>query len=313
MVEPGEFKENLKGVTTIMATPFTDEGEVSEERLRNHINFMIEGGLTRGTGTIVSTGSMGECGALTTEERKRVLEISVDAAQGRVPIVAGCNHSNVNEVIELAQHAEENGAAGIMLLPTYYFCPPDEIILRFYQKVAQSINLGIMLYNNEHVVRKDVSIEVISKLTEIKNVVAIKECTNSFTKLMQLVKEVGDKILVLNGHAEFWEPYAKLIGCPAFISGMVNFVPRVIMNFWKVREEGTLQEAFDIRAKLSPTLEYWAKVSAKYGLSIEPSLLKEAAKIAGSPIGPVRLPVPELSETEKDELKGILKELIATT
>jgi len=309
MIESTEFKEMVKGVTAIMVTPFTDEGEISEERLRNHVDFLIEGGLKKGNGVIVTTGSMGECGAMSWEERKKVLEIAIRVAGGRVPIVAGCNGTNINEIVDLAQYAEKVGAAGIMLMSPYYFYPPDEVVLDFFQKVANSIRISIMLYNNAHIVRKDLSISLISRLAEMENIVAIKECTPDFTKFIQLVQEVGEKIVVINGNGEFWEPFAKMAGSPGFISGMINFAPKLVMELWRLREKEDFDAAMKLRLKLSPLLNFWMKVCAKYGLSIEPSLLKGAAALVGSPVGSARVPVPKLDENEKEQLRKIIENL----
>jgi len=309
MIESTEFKEMVKGVTAIMVTPFTDEGEISEERLRNHVNFLIENGLKKGNGVIVTTGSMGECGAMSWEERKKVLEIAIRVAGGRVPIVAGCNGTNINEIVDLAQYAEKVGAAGIMLMSPYYFYPPDEVVLDFFQKVANSIRISIMLYNNAHIVRKDLSISLISRLAEMENIVAIKECTPDFTKFIQLVQEVGEKIVVINGNGEFWEPFAKMAGSPGFISGMINFAPKLVMELWRLREKEDFDAAMKLRLKLSPLLNFWMKVCAKYGLSIEPSLLKGAAALVGSPVGSARVPVPKFDENEKEQLRKIIENL----
>ncbi len=309
MVKPAEFQELVKGVTAIMVTPFTDEGEVSEERLQDHVNFLIKGGLRTGNGVIVTTGSMGECGAMSWEERKKVLEVAIKAAEGRVPVVAGSNGTNINEVIDFAQHAEKVGAAGIMLLSPYYFCPPDDIIVDFFQKVANSISIGIMLYNNVNIPRKDLSISLISRLAEIENVVTIKECTPNFFKFIELVQKLGEKIAVLNGNAEFWEPFAKMAGSPGFVSGTINFAPELVMRMWRLREERDFDGAMELRRKLSPLLDFWTKVCTKYGPSIEPSLLKGAATLAGSPVGPVRLPVPKFDQQEKEELREVVEGL----
>lgn len=309
MVKPAEFKELVKGVTAIMVTPFTDEGKVSEKRLQDHVNFLIKGGLRTGNGVIVTTGSMGECGAMSWEERKKVLEVAIKAADGRVPVVAGSNGTNINEIIDFAQYAEKVGAAGIMLLSPYYFCPPDDIIVDFFQKVANSISIGIMLYNNVNIPRKDLSIPLIARLAEIENVVTIKECTPNFFKFIELVQKLGEKIAVLNGNAEFWEPFAKMAGSPGFVSGTINFAPELVMELWKLREERDFDAAMKLRLKLSPLLNFWMRVSTKYGPSIEPSLLKGAAILAGSPVGPVRMPVPKFDRQEKEELRGIVEGL----
>src|SRR4051812_35494280 len=111
-----ELKEALKGIVGIAITPMTQDGQMDEAGLRKHLRFMTGNGITKENGVIVVAGSTGECGAMTLEERKRVVEIAIDEVGEIVPIIAGCNHSNVYDVINLVQHAERAGAAGVMIL-----------------------------------------------------------------------------------------------------------------------------------------------------------------------------------------------------
>ena len=309
-MKPIELKEKLKGVATILATPQNDNGEIAVDRLEKHVDYIITEGLSKGSGVIVTTGSMGECAGMNWEERKTILDVTVKAANGRVPVLAGSNGTNVNEIVEFAQSVEELGADGIMLMSPYYWSPTDETILDTYQTVAKEINIGILLYNNFPIVRKDVSIPVLSKLADIENVVGIKECTPSFFKFIDCVPALKDKITVLNGNGEFWEPFAKLAGADGFSSGPINFMPQVVIELWNRRNNGDLEGAMEIRTKIMPALQFWGKMFEKYGPSVEPSVIKNAAALVGNNLGtPTRQVVARINKDEIEELKGALKKM----
>jgi len=310
MITPEELQEKLKGVVAILATPQTDTGEIAEDRLQKHVDYIITEGLSKGEGAIVTTGSMGECAGMNWEERKNVLDITVKMANGRVPVLAGSNGTNVTEIVEFAQSVEELGADGIMLMPPYYWTPSDKTILEFYQTVAKEIKIGILLYNNFPIVRKDVSVPVLSKIADIENVVGIKECTPSFFKFIDCVQALKNKITVLNGNGEFWEPFSKLAGAHGFSSGPINFMPDLVMELWKSRSENDLENALKIRLKIMPVLQFWSKMFDKYGPSVEPSVIKNAAALVGNNLGiPTRQVVTRINKDETKELKGALTKL----
>jgi dihydrodipicolinate synthase/N-acetylneuraminate lyase len=310
MITINDLKEKLKGVVAILATPQTNRGEVSKDKLEKHVDYIITEGLSKGSGAIVTTGSMGECAGLDWEERKDILKVTVDTANGRVPILAGSNGTNVNEIIEFALYAEEIGADGIMLMPPYYWEPTDETILRFYESVAKEINIGILIYNNFPIVRKDVAISLLIKLTEIDNVVGIKECTPSFFKFIDCVQALKGKITVLNGNGEFWEPFAKLANADGFSSGPINFMPNIVMDLWEKRNNGDFEGAMDIRLKIMPMLQFWGKMANKYGPSVEPSVIKNAAVLVGNHLSATsRSIVANINKDEIEELKVALKKI----
>lgn len=302
-----ELKEAMKGIVGISITPMNKDLQVDEEGFRRHIQFLMSKGITKENGVLVITGSTGECGALSVTERKRILEMVLEEAGDNLPIIAGCNHSNVNEVIELVQHAERAGAAGVMILPPYYYVPTDEAILQFYQQVSEHSEIGIMLYNNFEVTHKDIPLPVLRELSEKTNVVGIKECTPNFVKMERVARELGDKMAIINGHGEFLEPFAALAGTAGFISSTANFAPEIAVEMWKARSDGDFVKAKKIRDRLTPYLDLAGDMSAQGGEPKVLAILKKATDLVGSCGGPGRLPLCALSTEEVARISDMLK------
>jgi len=309
--QPEELKKKLKGVIGILNTPFTDTCEFDEQGMRRHVNFLVEHGMVEENGIMVTTGSMGECAELTIKKRKKVLETVLDEVKNAIPVIAGCNHNNVYDVIDLAKHAEDAGAAGIMLTPPYYFKSVgwvDEAVVDFYELVADAIKIGIYVYNNPDVARGDMSIPLLAKLAQIDNVVGLKECTWDFYKFGRSLRELGDKIVVTNGHGISWEPYATMMGSPGFISGVVNFAPDLIISIWKALSKKDFDNAKQYLQKIQPFLDFWRKEGAKAGQSMLIAIIRAAIDMVGSsPSGPGRIPIPKLNKTQERELFEALR------
>ncbi len=309
-MKPEELKKALKGICAIAVTPMTENREVSYEGMKKHIQFLKSKGITKENNcTLVVGGSTGECGALTIAERKKLIETAVEEAGEELPIIAGCNHSNIEDVKDLMKHAEEAGAAGVMVLSPYYYVPTDEAVIRFYEEISKCANIGILLYNNIEVTHKDVSSEVMEKLVGSSNVVGIKECTPNFVKMEKVVRKIGDKISVINGHGEFLEPFAALAGTVGFISSTSNFAPEIAVEMWKARSAGDYKKAKAIRDRLTPYLDLAAAESASGGEPVVLAILKRAATLVGSDCGPGRIPLPEIDERLDNRIKNMLREV----
>lgn len=309
-MRPEELKERLKGICAIAVTPMTEDRQVSYEGMKNHIRFLIGKGINKDNNcTLVVGGSTGECGALTIPERKKLIEAAVEAAGSDLPIIAGCNHSGIEDVKDLLAHAEAAGAAGAMVLSPYYYVPIDEAVLRFYQEISKCTSMGILLYNNLEVTHKDVPLEVMEQLADSSNVVGIKECTPNFAKMEKVARKIGDKITVINGHGEFLEPFAAVAGTKGFISSTSNFAPEIAVEMWHLRSAGKYDEAKKLRDRLSPYLDLAAAESATGGEPIVLAILKRAATLVGSDCGPGRIPLPEITAELDNKIKKMLKEV----
>ena len=309
MMKPEELREHLKGITAISITPFKENGDFDAVGYEKNLKFLLNGGLNRDNSVIVICGSTGECGAMATDERKMILEMVYDTIGDAIPIIQGCNSTNVNESIELAQHAQEHGASGVMALSPYYYPAKDEnCIYAFYEKLSKNTDLGILLYNNFEVMNIDCPISVLKRLKEFPNVVGMKECTPAFFKMTRVVQEIGDKVTVVNGHGEFLEPYAALAGTTGFISSMCNIVPDRSVAIWNARSTGNYEEAKRIRNTMIPYMDLAVKYSGMGGEYKVIALLKYMADLAGSCGGYVRIPTVPLSEAEKAEAREAAKQ-----
>ncbi len=309
-MRPEELREHLKGITVISITPFKENGEFDAKGYEKNLKFLLDGGLNQDNAVIVICGSTGECGAMATDERKMILEMVVDTIGDAMPVIQGCNSTNVNESIELAQHAQDHGAAGIMALSPYYYPAKDEnCIYAFYEKLAGNTDLGILLYNNFEVMNIDCPISVLKRLKKIPNIVGMKECTPAFFKMTRVVQEIGDEVSVVNGHGEFLEPYAALAGTTGFISSMSNIVPDRSVAIWNARSTGNYEEALRIRNTMVPYMDLAVKYSGMGGEYKVIALLKYMADLAGSCGGYTRIPTVPLSEAEKEEARSVAKQI----
>lgn len=309
-MKPEELKLKLRGICSIAVTPMTEDYQVDYEGMKKHIRFLKGKGINRSNNcTLVVGGSTGECGALTIPERKRLIETAVAVAGDELPIIAGCNHSNIEDVKDLMAHAEAAGAAGVMVLSPYYYVPTDEAVLRFYKEISKSANIGILLYNNLEVTHKDVPLEVMEALIGESNVVGVKECTPNFAKMEKVARKIGNKIAVINGHGEFLEPFAAIAGTAGFISSTSNFAPEIAVEMWRARSQGDYVQAKAIRDRLSPYLDLAASEGAKGGEPVVLAILKRAATLVGSDCGPGRIPLPEISDELDNKIKKMLKDV----
>lgn len=309
-MKPEELRKQLHGVCVISITPFKENGDFDAKGYEKNLNFIMNGGLNQSNAVIVVGGSTGECGAMSPAERKEVLECALNVCGDRLPVIAGCNSTNVREAVELAQHAEAHGAAGVMALSPYYYPAKDEeCIYAFYKTLAENTGLGILLYNNFEVMNIDCPISVLKRLKKFPNVVGMKECTPAFFKMTRVVQEIGDTVSVVNGHGEFLEPFAALAGTAGFISSMSNFVPEKAAAIYAARSTGDYTKAKEIRDTMVPYMDLAVKYSGQGGEYKVISLLKYITDEVGSCGGYPRIPCVPLTDAEKAEVRGVLKQI----
>ena len=309
-MKPEQLRKQLHGVTVISITPFKENGDFDFIGYEKNLSYIMNNNLNQNNACIVIGGSTGECGAMNIDERKELLEFALGVCGNKLPVIAGCNSTNVRETIELAQHAEEKGACGVMALSPYYYpAKDDNCIYEFYRALSSSTKLGILLYNNLEVMQIDVKIPLLTKLKKFPNVVGMKECTPAFYKMSRVVQEIGDTVSVVNGHGEFLEPYAGLAGTTGFISSMSNFAPARAAEIYKLRKEGKYTEAKVIRDKLVPYMDLAVKFSNEGGEYKVISLLKYFTDLAGSCGGFPRIPCIPLTAAEKKEAELVFSQL----
>lgn len=190
-----EIKTRLQGSMVALVTPMHSDGTVDYKRLADLIDWQIE----QGTHCLVAVGTTGESATLSMQEHSDVIRYFVQHVKGRVPVIAGTGANNTMEAIKLTQDAADAGADCALLVAPYYNKPPQEGIYQHYQAIAKAVNIPQMLYNVPGRTVVDVAQETVERLADIENIVAIKDATGSALRGEQLIKAVGDRMVVLSG------------------------------------------------------------------------------------------------------------------
>ena len=190
-----EIKTRLQGSMVALVTPMHPDGMVDYKRLADLIDWQIE----QGTHCLVAVGTTGESATLSMQEHSDVIRYFVQHVKGRVPVIAGTGANNTMEAIKLTQDAADAGADCALLVAPYYNKPPQEGLYQHYKAIARAVNIPQMLYNVPGRTVVDIAQETVERLADIDNIVAIKDATGSIARGEQLIKAVGDRIVVLSG------------------------------------------------------------------------------------------------------------------
>ncbi|UYQ77300.1 dihydrodipicolinate synthase family protein [Glutamicibacter sp. JL.03c] len=289
-------KKELKGILAAVTTPFTADGSaVDEANLRGQVERLIAGGIHG----IVPTGTSGEFLSLSDEEYRRVIELYVEAAAGRIPVIAGVGAMTNAKAIELAQHAERVGADAIMLVPPFYDPMTFENLKAFLKAVAESIELPIVYYNVPGATGIALSAEEIAELGEIEGLDYLKNTSDDAVGLTELLVKHTDKIKAFNG----WDTLTFLgvsLGAEASVWGAAGVVPELAARFW---------DTLAVRKDLAAAREQWKslwEISDFLESVPYPAGLKAGLELIGHPAGPVRAPLQELSAADKARFEAIL-------
>lgn len=321
-MEPEKLREYLRkgAVLVVQTTPFDENEELDLEGLKTNTEFLVE---KRDLGplVLVPTGSTGEFYALNDDERRKIISTVIDAANGKVPVIAGTMRAGAKWTSEHCKFAEDAGADGVMVVLPYYHVPTEEGLYRHYKKIAESIEIGLLLYNNPDVSKIYVNPRLMRKLAEdIPNLVGVKENTPYVATFYEQVKAVGDKIPVIQGRGEWWYIATVLLGAKGYVSGYANFMPEFSLEILKAGVAQNFDKLREAMEKLYPLESFIAEMNTKYGpsTSILPppyvsgymvyAVIKAAMDILGLRGGEVRLPLQSLREDDKKRLEKLLVE-----
>jgi len=290
--------KKFEGVYVVLVTPFKEDESLDEERMKAHIDRVIKEGVD---GVIVG-GSTGEFASLSEEERKRLIKLVIDHVSGRVPVIAGGMAPSTKETIRWSKFAEDAGADGVMVVSPYYGSQTDEALYQHFKKVAESVDIPIMPYNNTDTSGNDLVPDIIIRLVKEGKVNYLKECVD--TRRMQIIKEAcGDKINIFSGVDDLLFQ-AFVLGCTGCVSGGANVVPEVVKKLYElVVKENNMEAARKLWYRYVPLATLFE--APKTWL---PNI-KAACEIVGDPVGPPRRPFLPVCSEGKQRLQSLLKKL----
>lgn len=286
----------FEGVLPAIITPFKEDGSLDKSGLRRNIELLCETGISG----IVPCGTTGESATLSHDEHKRVVEIAVDCST--VPVVAGTGSNNTLEAIDLTRHAANVGADAALLIAPYYNRPNDRGILEHYQKIAESADIPIIIYNIPKRTGVDVRPELIAKLAERKNIIGAKEASGNLSQVSRVIELTMDRgFSVLSGDDDLTLPMLA-IGAAGVISVVANVAPSKTVEMVAAFKRGDIDKARRLHYELAPL------VRAMF-LETNPIPVKTAYRMLGLAAGPLRLPLAPMSAENEAKLKEVLTRL----
>ena len=286
----------FRGSITALITPFR-EGRLDEEAFTRLVDWQI----VQGTHGLVPVGTTGESPTLTRAEHKRVIELCIEATNGRVPVIAGTGSNNTLDAIEYTLHAKKAGADGALIVAPYYNKPSQEGLYQHYKAIQDAVDIPIIVYNIPGRSIVDISIETMVRLAKLPNIVGIKDATGDVTRITRQREAIGDDFLLLSGD----DPLAlasMVNGAHGCISVASNVAPGLCAQFQDACMSGDFQAALALQDRLMPL----------HGVMFEepsPAPVKYAASKLGICTPDVRLPMitasKELRQRIDDAIKGL--------
>ncbi len=285
------------GAFTALVTPF-HKGGVDEERYRAFIEWQIQEGING----LVPCGTTGESATLSHEEHEKVIEICIDQAKGRVPILAGAGSNNTQEAIRLTRFAKEAGADGALLITPYYNKPTQEGLYQHYKAIHEAVDFPLVLYNVPGRTGCNLLPATVGRLAkDFKNIVGIKEATGNIVQVSDVIEESPKDLQVLSGDDFTVLPLLCLGGC-GVISVTSNIVPGKMAALCKAFFEGNREKAKELHYELMP-------LHRAMFVETNPTPAKTALAMMGKMSSEVRLPLCAVSENNAEYLRTTLQSL----
>lgn len=240
----------FKGSIVAIVTPFKDN-KVDEKTLRKLVDFHIK----NGTSAVVPCGTTGESATLTYEEHDRVIEICIEAAKGKIPVIAGTGSNSTQEAIMITKHAQDAGADASLQVAPYYNKPTQKGLYEHFKAIAESVKIPIILYNIASRTGVNIEPETIAKLArDCKNIVAVKEASGNLEQMARVKALCGKDFDLLSGDDALTLPVLS-IGGTGVISVVANIVPQDVASLVSAFEKGDLKKAQSINLKLQPLIK----------------------------------------------------------
>ena len=279
------------GVYTAIVTPFRDDGEIDLGAFRDLINLQLEAGVDG----IVPVGTTGESPTLDFEEHSRVIAAAVDAAAGRLKVIAGTGGNATSEALRLTSEARDAGADGTLQVTPYYNKPNQQGLFRHFSAVAD-LGLPVVLYNIPGRTSREISLETVARLAAHPNIVAIKEAGGGGDRVRETLTLCD--IAILSGDDDLTLEMMKAGAC-GVISVASNVAPRQVCELVRAAGEGNWDKARDFHNRLMPLF------SALFS-DTNPIPVKAALSMQGRILETYRLPLCEMTDDLREELKNVL-------
>ena len=286
----------FKGSIVAMITPFDEQDRVDEDGIRKLVEFHIK----NGTDAIVPCGTTGESPTLSHEEHEKVIEITVKAVAGRIPVIAGTGSNSTAEALQLTTSAKEVGADAVLLVIPYYNKPTQKGLYLHFKTIAEQVDIPGIIYNIPSRSGVNLLPSTLAELAELKNIVGVKEASGNLEQMAEIRYLCGDKIDLLSGDDKIILPVLS-IGGTGVISVVANIIPEPVSTMVKKYLAGDVAEALSIFQNTVYPL------SRSMFYETNPIPVKTAVRLMGLPAGNLRLPLADMEEVNFKKLQEDLQ------
>ena len=283
----------LKGSIVALITPFKNDS-LDEDTYRELIDYHLK----NGTNGVVPGGTTGESPTLSHSEHKKIIQIAVKECKGKIPIIAGTGSNSTDEAIDLSRYAEKAGSDALLVVTPYYNKPTQEGLYQHYKKINDNVGIPIIIYNIPSRSVIDMSVETMSKLYELKNIVGVKDATGDLKRVDSQLKSMGKEFIQLTGNDDNALEFNKRGGVGA-IGVTANIAAKLSSDFQKACKND-MTEAVKLDKILQP-------LHSSLFIESNPSPVKYAASLLKMCSPSVRLPLVEIRDETKKKVSDALK------
>jgi 4-hydroxy-tetrahydrodipicolinate synthase len=293
--------DRLRGCGTAIITPFKKDESIDESAFRRLVDFQIENGVD----FIVACGTTGESVTMSDDEQARVVELTIEASEGRAPVVAGAGGYNTREVIEKVHRYERLGADAILSVSPYYNKPTQEGLYQHYRAIAEATRLPIILYSVQGRTASNIEPSTVARLAGIENIVGVKEASGNITQIAEIASLVDGAFKLFAGDDSVVLPVAALGGI-GVVSVAANLLPRQVSDLCHACIEGRFDDARKLNSQLTPIFK------AMF-IESNPIPVKAALAMTGMIEEVYRLPLTPMNPSNRTRLEQVLTEAGALT
>jgi len=288
----------LEGIIVAMVTPFKEDESLDEDGLRALTRVLVD----KGVHGLFPGGSQGEFYALSSDEQRRVLDVTLDAAEGKPFVVAHAGAITTREAISMARYAERAGADAVAAITPFYVSPSQDELYQHYAEVCAAVSLPVLGYNNPG--RTAVQLQPVTTARiarEAANFVGVKDSSGDLTQFTEYIRLGPTGFRAFMGRDSLIFP-ALLCGAAGAVAATANVAPEYIVGIYDAVRAGDNARGLDLQRRLSP-------LRIAFGMGTFPVVVKEAMGLLGLPAGPTRRPVGPLSEETRARLRDVLQQM----
>ena len=293
-MHPGTLRKKLSGVIAFPVTPFKEDLSLDLPALHQNLTHLMQYQIS----AVVAAGGTGELYSLTPAEYSRVIELTTNAVEDRVPVIAGVGFGQ-RLAVEMAQAAEKAGADGILAFPPYYPQAEDEGLFDYYRAIGEATRLGMLIYTRDWA---NFSPSMVERLSSIRTLIGWKDGHGDIRRLQMIINLVGDRLHWIGGAGDDMVAAYFSIGVTTFTSSIATVAPRLSLKLWELADAGDSEVLKDLLDRC--VIPLYALRARRKGYEV--SAMKAMMDMVGLNGGPVRPPLVNVKPEEEDELRAIL-------